>query len=120
MQPQAPSISVSGSATSGTADTVITGASIAAASLPQGIYEIIVTTVQSGTVDANPINMVLQSKPAGAAVDIAILPSIAVPMSTVLRRVELNGSQGLQVSADAGVVGASSIYTCVLTVTRVA
>lgn len=121
MQPQSPTLGISGSATSGTADTVITGVSIAAASLPQGIYEVLVTTYQVGTADTNYTNMVLQTKVgAAAAVDVHILPSTTIPTSVFIPRLELNGSQVLQVSADAGVVGASSVYVAVMTVTRIA
>lgn len=120
MQPQSPTQGIAGSATSGAASTVITGVSIAAASLPQGIYEILVTTYQVGTVDANYTNMVLQTKPAGTAVTVHVLPSTSIPTSTFLPRVELNGSQGLQISAGAGSPGASSVYVAVMTVTRIA
>jgi len=119
MSPQAPSVGAAGSLTSGAADTVITGCTIAAASLPQGIYEVIVTTFQVGTADTNYSNMVLQKKPSGAAVDIAVLPSAATPATAYFARVELNGSQGLQVSSDAGSPGASSVYVASIQATRV-
>lgn len=120
MQPQAPSLGASGSKTSGAAADVITGSTIAASLLPQGIYEIICTTVQSGTVDTNYTNITLETKPSGSAVTLHIMPSLSVPMSVVLRRVELNGSQGLQASVGAGSPGAGSVYVAAITATRVA
>ena len=119
MTPQAPSVGAAGSLTSGAADAVITGASIAAASLPQGVYEVLVTTYQVGTVDTNYTNMVVQKKPSGAATDLHVVPSTAVPTTIFLPRVELNGSTGLQVAADAASPGASSVYVAVITATRI-
>lgn len=120
MQPQGPSLGAAGSKTSGAGADVITGCTIAAASLPQGIYEVLVTTFQVGTVDTNYTNMVLQSKPTGTAVALHTLPSSATPSATFLPRVELDGSSGLQVSVGAGSPGASSVYVAVITATRVA
>lgn len=120
MQPQSPTIGAAGSLTSGSAGDVVTGTTIAAALLPQGIYEVLVTTYQVGTVDTNYTNMVLQSKPSGTAVTIHVLPSTAIPTSTFLPRVELNGSQGLQISIGGSAPGASSVKVGVITATRIA
>lgn len=83
---------------------------------PAGVYAVIVTTNESGTVDTNGKNAQLK-KGSSVVVD---LFTAATPSRVDLTSVTLDGSTALVVVTGAAIGGAGSIYNATIAATRVA
>ena len=99
---------------SGNAAAPVAAATIIGAITPgTGVWKVTVNSIQAGTVDANPRNMVLNKT--GAAV--VTLLSMAA-MSTRVFRVTLGVSDTLAVVVGAGTGGAGSVYVAAIDCTK--
>jgi hypothetical protein len=93
-----------------------TVATIPAAQLPAGVYSVQVTSYETGTIDANPVNMTLRR----GATPIGPLASTAVVTQVTRERVTLDGSSALTVVVGAAAGGAGSVYVASLAATQIA
>jgi hypothetical protein len=113
----------------GIADTVSAAGSTAAApaantviaqvpNLVPGVYRVTTVTYESAAPDANPANIQLL---AGGQIKGAALPSTATPLSTPFPRVTVPAGASTIVLRTGGAVGgAGSVYTGVISATRLA
>lgn len=83
---------------------------------PAGTYEVEFTTGQSGTPDANALNINLRK----TAVFILSLPSTAQAVTSRVARMTLDGSTTINLAVGAAAGGAGAVYYGAIRATRVA
>ena len=101
------------SGVTGTAPTALTAVA-ATGVLPAGAYSVTATALQVGTVDTNRENFLLQK----GATYITGMLSLSTPVTVTIDRVDVNGSETINLITGAAAGGAGSIYVGTIQVTR--